>query len=220
MNEPFHNPPAWFLLITTQTQPTLLPLILSFTIQTQFHFHLPVQAHPQFPYSTLNPLPSSHRILTPAIIRAKSNIHTSLIILSLALSSCSPTPVGLNRNLPPFVKLSTPLNIGNKSWMHNSKPFKHNHTWDLVPFSSVHTLVGSKWVYKIKWEADENVQQYKAHLVAKGYLQTPKIDYGETYSPVIKPASITIVLAIVVTWPTMAYSIIRYEQCFSSWLSP
>lgn len=33
----------------------------------------------------------------------------------------------------------------------------------------------------------------------KGYLQTPDFDFGETYSPVIKPSSIRIVLTVAVT---------------------
>lgn len=36
--------------------------------------------------------------------------------------------------------------------------------------------------------------------MAKGYLQTAGIDYGETYSPVIKTTSIRVVLTIAVTW--------------------
>lgn len=40
---------------------------------------------------------------------------------------------------------------------------------------------------------------YKARLVVKGYLQTSGIDYGETYSPVIKLASVRVVLTIIAT---------------------
>lgn len=36
--------------------------------------------------------------------------------------------------------------------------------------------------------------------MAKGYLQIASIDYGETYSPVIKTTSIRVVLTIIVTW--------------------
>ena len=57
-----------------------------------------------------------------------------------------------------------------------------NHTWELVPSTTAHNIVDTKWVYKIKRDVDDNIQWYKARLVARGYLQEPRVDYGETYS--------------------------------------
>jgi hypothetical protein len=37
--------------------------------------------------------------------------------------------------------------------------------------------VGYKWVFIVKYKADETVERYKARLVAKGYTQTYVIDY-------------------------------------------
>ena len=44
-----------------------------------------------------------------------------------------------------------------------------NHTWDLVTFPPRQSVVGCKWIYKIKTRSDESVERYKAHLVAKGF---------------------------------------------------
>ena len=41
-------------------------------------------------------------------------------------------------------------------------------TWDLVYLPSRKSLIGCKWVYKIKTRSDGTVDRYKAHLVAKG----------------------------------------------------
>jgi len=48
-----------------------------------------------------------------------------------------------------------------------------------------------------------NIIGYKARLVAKGFHQQLGIDYGETYSPVIKPTTVRIVLSLTLSngWP-------------------
>jgi len=79
----------------------------------------------------------------------------------------------------------------------------HNATWTLVPPSPCKNLVGCKWVFKIKRKSDGTIDRYKARLIAKGFHQQPGIDFGETYSPVVKPTTIRLVLSLAVTnnWP-------------------
>lgn len=71
-----------------------------------------------------------------------------------------------------------------------------NGTWDLVPRFKATNIIGCKWVFRIKTKVDGSVDRYKARLVAKGFHQRPGLDFVETFSPVIKPATVRLVLSI------------------------
>jgi hypothetical protein len=43
------------------------------------------------------------------------------------------------------------------------------------------------------------VERYKARLVVKGFKQRHEIDYGDTFSPMIKAATIRVVLSLAVS---------------------
>jgi hypothetical protein len=75
----------------------------------------------------------------------------------------------------------------------------HNKTWRLVPPQAGRNLIDCKWVYKTKHKANGSIDCYKARLVAKGVKQHLRIDYNDTFSPVVKPATIRIILSLAVS---------------------
>ena len=59
-------------------------------------------------------------------------------------------------------------------------------------------VVSYKWIFRKKIEASEpDGIRFKARLVAKGFIQEQGLDSDEVFSPVVKHASIRILLAIV-----------------------
>ncbi|GKB15558.1 ribonuclease H-like domain-containing protein [Tanacetum coccineum] len=78
-----------------------------------------------------------------------------------------------------------------------------NNTWVLVLRPPNVNIVRSMWLYKHKYNADGSLNRYKARLVANGRSQQQGIDCDETFSPVVKPATIRTVLSLAVSrqWP-------------------
>jgi histone deacetylase 1/2 len=74
-----------------------------------------------------------------------------------------------------------------------------NGTWTLVPKLPNANLVGCKWVYKVKRKADGNIERFKARLVTKSFHQQEGVDFGETFSPVVKPPTIRLILSLAVS---------------------
>ncbi|GJR96370.1 ribonuclease H-like domain-containing protein, partial [Tanacetum coccineum] len=64
--------------------------------------------------------------------------------------------------------------------------FYRNNTWDLVELPKGRKVIGSKWVWIIKYKSDGEIKRYKARLVAKVFNLREGIDFDETFSPMVK----------------------------------
>ena len=53
----------------------------------------------------------------------------------------------------------------------------------IVPKLEGKSIVSSKWIYKIKHEADESIEKYKAIFVARGFFKKKGINSEETLTP-------------------------------------
>ena len=71
-----------------------------------------------------------------------------------------------------------------------------NHTWDLVPRPPGTNVVTGKWLFRHKLTSDGSLDRYKARWVLRGFTQRPGVDYDETFSPVVKFATVRAVLSL------------------------
>jgi hypothetical protein len=71
-----------------------------------------------------------------------------------------------------------------------------NGTWELVKLPPGRKAIGSKWVFKVKRNADGSIECYKARLVAQGFSQRPGINFDKTFAPTAKWAALRTIFAL------------------------
>ncbi|CAI7793726.1 unnamed protein product [Closterium sp. NIES-53] len=81
-----------------------------------------------------------------------------------------------------------------KAMENELKSIEENGTWELVELPEGRKAITSKWLFKIKSDADEKIERYKSRLVAKGYQHKEKVDYKELFAPVVKPTTLRTLL--------------------------
>ena len=142
------------------------------------------------------PTPSNSAIVPchPMITRARNNITKPIQKLNLhtqlsSLSCLEPTSVGQALKDPTW----------RQAMSAEYDALVRNGTWELVSPTGFVNLVGCKWIFRIKRHSNGSIDRFKARLVAKGFHQRPGVDYLETFSPVIKPTTVRLVLSIAVS---------------------
>ncbi|GJY59409.1 ribonuclease H-like domain-containing protein [Tanacetum coccineum] len=131
----------------------------------------------------------------PMVTRAKAGIFKPLERMNCHVTTTSPLPRSHVHALrDPHWK---------EAMLDEYNALISNGTWALVPRPANVNVVRSMWLFKHKFKADGSLSRYKARLVANGRSQQQGIDCDETFSPVVKPATIRTVLSLAVSrdWP-------------------
>ena len=84
---------------------------------------------------------------------------------------------------------STLLVGGDTSW-------NYDQTWEIIVTPPYVKTIECKWVSKINIIPDGSIERYKAHLVGKRYSQVEGIDFLETFSPIVKMATMRVILTL------------------------
>lgn len=73
---------------------------------------------------------------------------------------------------------------------------RNTTTWDLVSLPARGQAISCKWVFKLKENSDGTINKHKARLVAEGFHQVEGFDFTKTFSLVVKPTTVRIVLSV------------------------
>lgn len=166
-----------------------------FTLQQQEVYPSPPNPVTSQPTATSNQTCQSHATNNsyhPMTTRLQRGITKPINKLNLNVEL---TDVDIPKNITQALKST----VWRQAMETEMKALIANQTWTLVPSSTSHNLVGCKWVFRIKRDQHGTITQYKARLVARGFHQREGIDYGDTFSPVVKPATVRLVLSLAVS---------------------
>lgn len=73
---------------------------------------------------------------------------------------------------------------------------KYNGVYVLVDRPKGNKVVKSKWVFKVKTNAEGEVENFKARVVSKGYSQVQGVDYDQFFSPTVQFESVRGLVAL------------------------
>lgn len=73
-----------------------------------------------------------------------------------------------------------------KAVKNEMESIESNNTWELTTLPPGQKVVGLKWIFKLKKNAEGKIVKHKARLVAKGYIQEHGVDFDEVYAPVTR----------------------------------
>lgn len=89
--------------------------------------------------------------------------------------------------------------VQKSQWKHamdeEINALERNGTWEVVDLPRNKTVVGSRWVFKVKKNFNGEISQYKARCVAQGFNQKFGIHYNEVFAPTARSSTFRMLLS-------------------------
>ena len=86
-----------------------------------------------------------------------------------------------------------------ESWINamqeELEQIERNQVWTLVSRPVDQNVIGTRWVFKNKLNADGKIVRNKGRLVEKGYIQEFGVDFEESFAPVARLEAVRLLLA-------------------------
>jgi hypothetical protein len=95
---------------------------------------------------------------------------------------------------PPSVEESLKNKCWHRAMVEEVDSIEENKTWSLVDPPKGRRPIGVKLVFKLNHDEHGEVVKHKAHLVAKGYVQSQGIDFDEVFAPIARMESVRMML--------------------------
>ncbi|CAN1131586.1 Retrovirus-related Pol polyprotein from transposon RE1 [Linum perenne] len=196
-----NDPPLGPSSPTSPNTPTLGPPTTPPTLSPEHSFTSLLPSSPPTsptPPSATIPPPPSTTIPPPT-----SSLNTHPMITRSRTGSLKPRTFLASTTLPSTVCQALSRPAWRAAMSEELNALLRNHTWDLVLPPPTANVISNKWVFRVKEKADGSIERFKARLVARGFQQVEGVDYNDTFSPVLKPATLRLILSLAVThsWP-------------------
>lgn len=76
---------------------------------------------------------------------------------------------------------------------------RKNKTQDVTDLPKRKIPFDCKWIFTIKYKANETIERYKTHVAAKRFTQPYSIDYTKTLAPMAKLNTVRVFLSLIAT---------------------
>jgi len=79
------------------------------------------------------------------------------------------------------------------------RAIEKNEVWSFWDLPSDKKTISCKWVYRVNYNSDGNIERFKPQLVIHGDHQVEGFDYNEMFAPMAKMTSVQCLLTIAVS---------------------